>query len=125
MGNRNTILLDGIKIYAFHGCFEEERLRGTNFLIDVELDTDLEKAAKSDNIDDTVNYQTVFKLIQEQMAIPSNLLEHVVDRTIDVLFEKFPTIENISFKLSKLNPPLGGKIDAVCVKMVRDRNEFK
>lgn len=115
------IYVEGIKIYAYHGCFKEETLIGTNFLVDVELDVDLTKAAASDNLNDTVNYQTVFQVIKKEMETPSKLLEHVAERCIKSLFQQFGTIENIAIKISKLNPPLGGHIDAVAVKLVEHR----
>ena len=115
------IYVEGIKIYAYHGCFKEETLIGTNFLVDVELDVDLTKAAESDNLSDTVNYQTVFQVIKKEMEIPSKLLENVAGRCLLSLFNEFLTIENITIKIAKLNPPLGGQIDAVAVKLTRHR----
>lgn len=117
------IYIEGIKIYAYHGCFKEETLIGTNFLVDVELDVDLKKAGESDNLNDTVNYQAVFQVVNHEMAISSKLLEHVANRCIVSLFKEFTTIETIAIKISKLNPPLGGHIDVVAVKLIRDRNE--
>lgn len=116
------IFVEGIKIYAYHGCFKEETLIGTNFLVDVELDVDLKMAGETDNLEDTVNYQTVFQLVKQEMKIPSKLLEHVANRCIRSIFEQFPTVEGIAIKISKLNPPLGGHIDAVAVKLVQHRN---
>lgn len=115
------IYVEGIKIYAYHGCFKEETLIGTHFLVDVVLDVDLKKSSISDNLEDTVNYQTVFHVIKKEMEIPSKLLEHVAGRCVKKLFSSFPTIETIDIKISKLNPPLGGHIDAVAVKLVEHR----
>ena len=115
------IFVEGIKIYAYHGCFKEETTIGTNFQVDVELDTDFTKPAQSDNIQDAVNYQAVFTVIKEQMAISSHLLEHVSKRIMDALFDEFPTVERIKLKVSKLNVPLGGHIDNVAVQIERER----
>lgn len=115
------IYVEGIKIYAYHGCFKEETLIGTNFLIDVELDVDLKNAAESDNLNDTVNYQTVFQVIKKEMEIPSKLLEHVAGRCIKSLFNDFNTVKTVAIKISKLNPPLGGQINAVAVKLFEHR----
>lgn len=115
------IYVEGAKIYAYHGCFKEETLIGTNFIVDIELDVDLSAASKSDNLEDTVNYQTVFQLVNEEMQTPSKLLEHVADRCITKLFSTFPTIEMINIKIAKLNPPLGGHIDAVSVRLIQSR----
>lgn len=117
------VFVEGIKIYAYHGCFKEEALVGTNFLIDVELDTDLSKPANSDNINDAVNYQTVFTVVKEQMAIRSNLLEHVGKRIIEALFKQFAEVENIRLKVAKLNVPLGGHIDNTAIQFNVKRGE--
>lgn len=117
----DKILIEGIKIYAYHGCFKEETAIGTNFTVDVELDVNLEKPAQSDNLNDTVNYQTVFQVVKSQMEIPSKLLEHVSKRIINALFSEFPTINKIKLKVSKLNVPLGGHIDKVSVELKRKR----
>ncbi len=117
------IYVEGIKIYAYHGCFKEEALVGTNFLLDVELDVDLKKSALSDNINDTVNYQAVFQVVKNQMAIPSNLLEHVSNRIVDALFLEFPAIKKIKLKIAKLNVPLGGHVNSVAVQIKRKRGE--
>ena len=115
------IFVEGIKIYAYHGCFKEETAIGTNFQVDVELDTDFTKPSLSDNIEDAVNYQAVFTVINEQMAIPSHLLEHVSKRIMDALFEEIDAVEKIKLKVSKLNVPLGGHIENVAVQIEHER----
>lgn len=115
------IFVEGIKIYAFHGCFKEEADIGTNFQVDVVLDADLSKPAETDNIMDAVNYQAVFTVIKEQMAIRSNLLENVAKRIISTLFKEFPKVTKIKLKVSKLNVPLGGQIDNVAIQMENER----
>ncbi len=115
------IFVEGIKIYAYHGCFKEEADIGTNFQVDVVLDSDLSKPAISDDINDAVNYQAVFTIIKEQMAIRSNLLEHVSKRIVDALFEEFSAVEKIKLKVSKLNVPLGGHIDNVAIQVECER----
>jgi len=116
------IFVEGIKIYAYHGCFKEEADIGTNFQVDVMLDTDFTKPEQSDSIEDAVNYQAVFTVIKEQMAIRSNLLEHVAKRIMDALFEEFSAVEKIKLKVSKLNVPLGGHIDNVAVQIECERS---
>lgn len=117
------VFVEGIKIYAYHGCFKEEELVGTNFSVDVELDTDLSKPANSDNINDAVNYQTVFTIIKEQMAVRSNLLENVGKRIIEALFDKFEEVEKVKLKVAKLNVPLGGHLDNTAIQFEVKKGE--
>ncbi len=116
------IFVEGIKIYAFHGCFKEEADIGTNFQVDVVLDSDLTIPSVSDDITDAVNYQAVFTVVKEQMAIRSNLLENVAKRISDTLFVEFPAVTKIKLKVSKLNVPLGGHIDNVAIQIENERS---
>lgn len=116
-----TITLKGMRFYASHGCFEEERQIGTRFVVDVDFETDTRKAQKSDNIADTVNYLEVYQSIKREMEIPSHLLEHVADRIGEELLRKFTDIMSVRVRVNKMNPPLGGHLDAVSVEITSER----
>ena len=114
------IQIEGMEFYAYHGHFEEERVVGNDFIIDLEFETDLEPAAASDEIEDAVNYQIVYNLVKEQMTIKSALLEHVANGIIEAIYREFPTqISDLKVKVSKMNPPLNGKIKNVSIVMTR------
>ena len=113
------IKVENMEFYAFHGCYRQEQVVGGRFLVDLEIETDLEKAAKSDRISDTLNYQAVYEVVKEQMNIKSHLLEHVAGRILDKLFEKFTGIEKATVKVSKMNPPMGGQMERVSVTLNR------
>ena len=104
-----------MEFFAYHGCFKEERIVGNKFLVDLRIDTDLSKAAASDDLHDTLNYQKAYQLVKEQMHEKSHLLEHIAQRIIDALYSKFEGIQMITVKVSKMNPPLGGKTEKVSV----------
>ncbi|NBU47940.1 MAG: dihydroneopterin aldolase, partial [Flavobacteriales bacterium] len=55
----HKILVSGIKIYAFHGCLEEEAKIGSDYQVDVEINTDFSNAALTDNLAQTVDYVQV------------------------------------------------------------------
>ena len=117
----SSIVLEGMRFYAFHGCFAEEQAIGTHFRVDVAFETDTSKAQRSDNIADTVSYLDVYQAVKREMMEPSHLLEHVGDRIGEAILIQFPAIEHIRVKVSKLNPPLGGQLDAVSVEIIKDR----
>ncbi len=110
-----------MSFYAYHGCFEEEQKIGTHFRVDLAMQVDTAVAQKSDNLNDTVNYLSVYQEVKKQMAIPSHLLEHVVDRIGDTMLNKFPTVEHVTIRLTKLNPPLGGQMEGVGVEITKQR----
>ncbi|NOZ36395.1 MAG: dihydroneopterin aldolase [Chlorobi bacterium] len=113
------IEIEGMEFYAYHGHYKEEQIVGNMFLIDLKIETDCRKAAESDNIEDAVNYQTAYKIIKEEMKKKSNLLENIAGRIIDALYEKLENMKSVSLKLSKMNPPMGGKIKKVSITMTR------
>jgi dihydroneopterin aldolase len=112
-----TISLEGMIFFAHPGCFDEEQVIGTQFAVDLHVEADLSKATSSDNIQDTLNYQQLYNLVQQEMSVPSRLLEHVAGRIAHSAVEKMPRIERITVKVAKLNPPLGGQVAAssVCI----------
>ena len=73
----STIQLKNIKIYAFHGCLLEEGQVGSDYLVNLLVRANLDKASKSDELTDTVDYVLLQKIVVEQMAVRSKLLEHV------------------------------------------------
>lgn len=111
----SKIELKELKFYAYHGVLPQETLVGNNYIINIILTTPLDKAISSDDLDDTINYATVYNLIKQEMAIPSKLLEHVAGRILHSLKFNFPQITRIQLSLSKLNPPLGGDIYSASV----------
>lgn len=118
----SVIEINDMEFYSFHGCFDEEREIGTRFIVDLKLSTDTSTAQSSDDINDTVNYLSVYQELKKQMEIPSHLLEHVADRIADAVMKKFSPVEGVVVKVSKINPPLGGKIGSVSVTIEKTRS---
>lgn len=113
------IHLEGMEFYAYHGHYDVEKVVGTKFVVDLTLETDLKVAGKSDKLEDTINYQEIYKVIQEVMKHKSNLIENVAHRIMNAVYDRFETINKATVKLSKMNPPLGGKLKCVSVTMSR------
>ena len=113
----STISIEKMEFYAYHGCFQEEQIIGTRFLVDLYLETDTKKAEKTDELTDTVNYQEVYLLVKTEMEIKSKLLEHVGRRILDAIIKTFPEVNFAKLKISKMNPPLGGKMQNVSLTM--------
>ena len=107
-----TIRLHDMEFFAHHGVFEQEKIEGNIFLVNLELTTKAPKGCTTDCIEDTLNYQLLFDIVKEEMAVPSDLLEHVAGRIIRRVRAVFPGIRSGSVSISKLNPPLGGEVAA-------------
>jgi len=117
------IVLDGMEFFAYHGCFSEEQIIGTRFVVDLHLETNTKEAEESDILSKTINYQEVYLVVKEQMAIKSKLLEHVSRRILNIVTERYPEIDFAEIKISKMNPPLGGKLGSVSVILSTEDDE--
>jgi dihydroneopterin aldolase len=81
------------------------------------MEVDTSAAERSDQLKDTVNYQSVFQLVKKEMETPSKLLEHVGRRILDRVKQEFSEVVHARIKIRKLNPPLGGKMDFVSLEL--------
>lgn len=103
-----NIELRDIHMYAYHGVMEQERKVGAWFTVDIVLTLTDHVGALTDNIADTVNYADIYDTICKQMAVPSNLLEHVCHRILQEIMEKFASVSQAEVTLTKETPPMGG-----------------
>jgi dihydroneopterin aldolase len=113
----SKIFLDEVKIYAYHGVLAEENIIGTYYILNVELHTDLWKAADSDDLNDTISYADINDIIHDEMKIKSKLLEHVAGRIISKVHEKFPQIDYIKLKITKTAPPMKGEMKGASIEL--------
>ena len=111
----HTISLENIRLYAYHGCLSEETVIGSDYRVDVEVEGPLDKAANSDELADTADYVTIHRIVEEEMGIPSKLLEHVASRIAVRILDEIPVVEKGKVKVSKINPPIGGDVASVSV----------
>jgi dihydroneopterin aldolase len=119
--NMGLITLSGMEFFAYHGCFAEEQIIGNKFIVDLEFFADTENAENTDDLSATVNYQIVYELVKAEMDIKSKLIEHVARRILDALYRQFPEIGDAKVTVSKLNPPLKGRVDKICFTLSRAR----
>ncbi|MET4106567.1 dihydroneopterin aldolase [Hymenobacter sp. UYP22] len=104
----DQVALEGMEFFAFHGYYEEEQKIGNKYSVDLYIDTDLQQAGTSDELENTVNYVVLYQLVAEEMHIPARLLEHVGQRIISRVQAAFPHISGVKVSVSKYNPPFGG-----------------
>ena len=109
------ILVEGIQIYAYHGCLPEEAKTGRQYIVDVEIETDFSEAAVTDDITKTVNYSDVYAVVKREMAIRSRLIEHVAKRIHDTMLKELSRIQKVKVKVTKLHPPIEGVVERACV----------
>lgn len=115
------VIVTNIRLYAYHGCLEEESIIGSDYRVDVEINADLSKASTSDNLEDTIDYVHINAIVKEEMQIRSKLLEHVAKRISDRIFSELIQVIKVKISVSKLNPPIGGDVEAVTIILSEKR----
>jgi dihydroneopterin aldolase len=100
----------------------EESKIGSNYRVDLEIETDLSKSERSDDLKDTVDYVLLNQIVVDEMAIRANLLENVARRIINSSMAKIASLSFIKVAVSKLNPPIGGDVEAVTIEIEEYRS---
>jgi len=116
-----TIKISNIRVYAYHGCLVEEGKIGSEYRVDLSVKANLKPSAKTDQLSDTVDYVHLNKIVREEMAVRTKLLETVADLILDRILLEIPLVNKAKIKVSKLNPPIGGNVEMVSVIMERER----
>ncbi len=111
------IELTDIKVYANHGCLPQETIIGSDYLVDVSVEADLTKSTITDNLEDTIDYVLINKIVKDEMAIPSKLLEHVAQRILRKMSLEIPLVKKAMVKVTKINPPIGGDVKGVSITL--------
>lgn len=112
---RNAIHIKGIKLYGYHGCLPEEGKIGTNYIIDIEIETDFMAAANQDDLSKTVDYCDVYNVVKREMSIRSKLIEHVGKRIHEAIRDEIKGINKLKVEIKKLRPPMNGDVDEVSI----------
>jgi len=115
------IKVENIRVFAYHGCLKEETKIGSDYRVDLEVKADLQTSAVTDKLSDTVDYVFLNKVIKEEMEIASHLLETVAKRILNRIFNEDELVKKATVWVSKLNPPIGGDVESVTIKMTDKR----
>ena len=121
--DKGYILLSDLCFHAFHGVLPQERLVGGNFVVDLRVGYPLAQAMTSDQVNDTLNYASLYALVEREMQQPSSLLEHVAGRIAQAIAKTFPQALSIDLTLTKQNPPMGADCKGAGVEMHFVRSE--
>lgn len=119
----DKIIIDSLKIFAYHGVNPEETLMGQWFVLDIEAWADLTNACTTDELDDTVSYAAIIKTVKKAMTKKNcKLLEHAAQRTADAIFNEHDKIKRIRLRLRKPDAPIKADFGFVAVEIERERN---
>ncbi|MBW7867830.1 MAG: dihydroneopterin aldolase [Brumimicrobium sp.] len=112
---QHTIEVNGIQLYAYHGCMPEEERIGGRYTVDVSVSTNFNTCFQTDEVSDTVDYVTINKIVTEEMAIRSKLIEHVGNRIHQRIHKEIKGVIGVKVKVIKHTPPIGGNVENVAI----------
>jgi dihydroneopterin aldolase len=116
------ISLEGMKFHANHGVYEAEKTLGATYVVDIVVNFNTEKAAKDDDVEKTMNYESIYQICRMEMETPRKLVETVVANIVKRMKFQFSEMQALRVRVSKLDPPLGGR---VAMAWVQDDLDFK
>lgn len=120
----DSIIIEGLKVETVVGCFAWERQIKQPLLLDLLIHTDLEQAASSDELEDTLNYAEICELSSKviQEAAPK-LIEHAAKLVLTTLFTTFSAIDSIKITIRK--PAIIAEANSVGISLERHRSDFR
>ncbi|RLL41662.1 dihydroneopterin aldolase [Oceanobacillus piezotolerans] len=118
----DKIILNELEFYGFHGLLPEENKLGQRFNVDLELYVDLEKAGKTDDMNDSIHYGEVYEKVRSIVEGDiKKLIEAVAHSIADTLLESFDQLEACLVRVTKPNPPIVGHYKSVAVEIYREK----
>ena len=116
-----SIKLKNIRVFAYHGCLDEEGQIGSDYRVDLKIKGDLSESAKTDALKNTIDYVHLNRIVKEEMAIRSKLLETVAERILTRVLKELIMVQKVRVDVSKINPPIGGNVQMVTVRRSKTR----
>jgi dihydroneopterin aldolase len=98
--------LNHLKFYAYHGLYDFEREKGGEYIVDVLIDS-----ADQTNylqLNDVVNYEDIYRIINQHMQTPKDFIEEVARLILNDLKLNFSYALLIEVKITKCTPPIPG-----------------
>jgi len=123
--NTDKIILSEMEFYGYHGVNQEEKIQGQKFVVDLEINCSLLLPGQTDDLNDTVNYSQVYKLIKSIVEGPSqNLIESVAENIAYRILSE-TSADEVTVKVSKLQPPIkGSQIKSAAAQITRTISNY-
>jgi dihydroneopterin aldolase len=103
---KDSILLEGMAFYGYHGVSPEERALGQRFIVDLQVYLDLSRAGASDSLADTINYSALHQAVTSVLEGQAySLLEAVAEALAQRVLTSFP-VTAVRVRVQKPSPPL-------------------
>lgn len=121
----DKILIKGLKLFAYHGVNPEEKENGQDFIFDIELYVNMNKACHSDNVEDTVSYAKVVKTVRRVFTAQKyDLLERCAEVTAQAILDEYSEVLRVDLTLKKPQAPVNAEFEYMGVNIVRSRDNI-
>ncbi|KGX85502.1 dihydroneopterin aldolase [Pontibacillus litoralis] len=118
----DKIMMNQMQFYGYHGLYPEENKLGQRFIVDLQLELDLQQAGTSDDMKESVNYGHVYEVAKRVVeGEAKNLVEAVAEQLAATLLQTFTKIQAVTVKVVKPDPPIPGHYHSVAVEICRER----
>ena len=109
------IHLKNMEFFAHNGYYEEEQNIGNRYAVDVEIETDFTEAAVNDRLENTINYEQIYRIVNREINRRYKLLEAIVYQINTGISKEFDSVKKVTTTVCKHNPPFGGLCEKVCI----------
>lgn len=114
-----TISLNNVRFRAYHGMHPEERQKGNDFVVNMQVSYESSSGIIT-SLDDTIDYAILFDIINTTMQRPVDLLETLVETIAHAVHDRFPQVKEVTVSVEKLNPPIDKFSGSATVKYSRE-----
>lgn len=112
------VALEGAEFYAYHGFYAEEQIIGTHFLVDVQVGFQAEIYVDEDNLHNTINYEVLYTIIEEEMKHTRKVLETVAQSILNRIKTEFTFIDAAEVTIRKQRPPFRGPLKQSVITLI-------
>lgn len=119
----DKIIIKGLSLFAYHGVNPEEKEQGQEFVLDIILSVNINRACSSDDVNDTVSYAKVVKTARRVFTAQKyNLLEKCADVTAKAILDEYPAVFSVDLTVKKPHAPVSADFEYMAVNVVRNRD---
>jgi dihydroneopterin aldolase len=119
MSDLLTISLSNVRFRAYHGVYPEERKKGNDFVVNMQVSY-MPQSETIISLADTIDYAVLFEIINTTMQKPVDLLETLAQTIANNVHQQFPQVKQVTVAVEKLNPPIDRFSGSVGVKYSKE-----
>lgn len=114
--------IDDLTFYGYHGALPEENVLGQKYILSLTFELDTRKAARADDLKQTIDYRQTIDIVREVVTGPPHkLIETLADLIASRLLLQLPLIRAVTVRLTKPNPPVGIDLPGVTIEIRREK----